>query len=104
MYTNNVAIQGGAKRPPPQKPEPYSGKMPVAKGTKQQQLEQNRNELQALYSSDSSSGAFTRKEDKRVSDPMLQRLPILGAFDPFGDILGEGGMTAYMNEDPPSVS
>ena len=23
VYTNNVAIQGGAKRPPPQKPEPY---------------------------------------------------------------------------------
>ena len=102
VYANNVALQGGAKRPPPQKPEPYSGKMPISQPTMQQQLEQNRNELQALYSSGSSASAGM--EGKRVSDPMLQRLPSLGAFDPFGDILGDGGLKAYMNKESSSVS
>ena len=101
VYANNLA---GARRLPPQKPEPYSGKMPVAQATKQQHLEQNRNALQALYTSDSGSGALSGKEDKRVSDPLLQRLPSLGAFDPFGDILGDGGMNAYMTKESSSVS
>ena len=101
VFANNVAIQGGAKRPPPQKPEPYSGRMPLNQ-TKEQELERNRSELQELYSSDSSGGG--RKDGKRSSDPMFQRLPSIGAFDPFGDILGEGGMKAYMNTESPSVS
>ena len=101
VFTNNVAIQGGGKRPPPRKPEPYSGRMPLNQ-TKQQQLEHNRSELQELYSSDSSGGS--RKDGKRSSDPMLQRLPSIGVFDPFGDILGEGGLKAYMNTESPSVS
>ena len=67
VYSNNGAIQGGGKRAPPQKPEPYSGRMSVGQST-QQHLEQNRSELQALYSSDC-SGADRRKEEKRSSDP-----------------------------------
>ena len=98
VYSNNVALQAGAKRPPPQKPEPYSGKMSIPQASTQQQLEQNRNKLQALYASGSGSGTGAEMEDRRVSDPMqLQRLPSLGAFDPFGDILGDGGLKAYMN-------
>ena len=102
VYANNMAIQGGAKRPPPQKPEPYSGRMSLAqnKQQQQQQLEQNRSELQALYTTDPSGSG----SNKRASDPMLQRLPSLGAFDPFGDILGEGGLKAYMNTESPSTS
>ena len=95
VYANNMALQRGPKRPPPQKPEPYSGKMPVSQTTVQQQLVQNRNELQALYSS--GSGASTGMEGRKPSDPMLQRLPSLGAFDPFGDLLGDGGLKAYIN-------
>ena len=35
-----------------------------------------------------------RRNDKRSSDPMLQRLPVLGCFDPFGDLdlLGDCGL------------
>ena len=102
VYANNGAIQGGAKKLPPQKPEPYSGKMPISQTSIQQQLEQNRSELQALYTSD--SGTSAGMEDRRVSDPMLQRLPSLGAFDPFGDILGDGGLQAYINKESSSVS
>ena len=102
VYSNNGAIQGGVKRAPPQKPEPYSGRMSVGQST-QQDLQQNRSELQALYSSDC-SGAGRRKEEKRSSDPMLQRLPSIGAFDPFGDILGDGGLKAYINNESTSIS
>ena len=70
VYSNNVALQAGAKRPPPQKPEPYSGKMSIPQASTQQQLErQNRNKLQALYASGSGAGM----EDRRISDPMLYR-------------------------------
>ena len=98
VYVNNVAMHGGVKKCPPQKPEPYSGKMSVAQTT-QQRLEQNRSELQALYLPDASSSGGSKGEDKRNSDPMLQRLPSIGAFDPFGDILGDGGLKAYLNSD-----
>lgn len=102
VYVNNVAMKGGAKRAPPQKPQPYSGRMPIDQTT-QQQLEHNKSELQALYSSDC-SGGVNRREDKRSSDPTLQRLPSIGVFDPFGDILGEGGLQAYMNKEPSPIS
>ena len=55
-------------------------------------------QLQALYSSGTSTNAGM--EDRRVSDPMLQRLPSLGAFDPFGDILGDGGLKTNVNSRP----
>lgn len=101
VYANDAAIQRRSKGPPPPKPEPYSGKMSAV--SRQQQTEQNRNELQALYLSDSGSSAMGGKDDKS-SDPMLQRLPSLGSFDPFGDILGDGGMKAYINSESSSVS
>lgn len=106
VYANNVVVHGDGgsanKRPPPQKPQPYSGKMSVAQTTQQQRLEQNRSELQTLYLTEGGGG---RRDDKRSSDPMLQRLPSLGAFDPFGDLLGDDGLKAYLNdEESTSVS
>ena len=69
---------GSSSKRPPTRPQPYSGA----------QVSQFREQFQ--------KGHLTNKTDS-LMDPMLQRLPSLGSFNPFGDLLGDGGMEAYVS-------
>lgn len=65
-----------SKKPPP-RPQPYSG----------DQATQLREQLQKRPTTNNPS-----------PDPMLQRLPSLGSFNPFKDLIGEGGMEEYVSK------
>lgn len=69
-------------QPPPPKPQPYSGVYQTQS-----------------HEATSSSDATWRRQASTTFMP--QRLPSLGTFDPFGDLLnsGEGGMAGYVLEN-----
>ena len=70
--------QGSPSKRPPPRPQPYSGP----------QVTQFREQFQ--------KGQSANNKDP-MTDPMLQRLPSLGSFNPFGNLLGDGGMEAYVS-------
>lgn len=73
-------------RPPP-KPQPYSGACPWNQ--------------QANDTNSKEGDVVVRRRSRPGSAPFLsQRLPSIGNFDPFGDLLNsEGGMTGYVLEN-----
>lgn len=86
--TRSVIVNSHDRRPgrPPPKPQPYSGECQWS---------------EAQESSSNPSNNVVIRSRQNSAAFMVQRLPSLGNFDPFGDFLGsdEDGMAGYVFEN-----
>lgn len=93
-YVQNFPLPGSSRAPavhrqsgqPPPKPQPYSGECQRNQQRDQENASNHGND--AILRQRQNSAAF-----------IVQRLPSLGNFDPFGDFLSTEGMTGYVFEN-----